>query len=280
MKQGLTISVTTAIILASACAAFYPTAAVAGGLLGDIVRAIPGGKAAGDALDETSRRVKEAVPPYKVIEEGGSSVVRKTVEELKGETAGPTLAAWITASKGNVINAGVGPIPQQIREALTGFFPEDVLNSVRYRSGWGNEVALPALSFRFGDAAAVTLDDIVMFRNEQDAQYNPELWAHELGHVLQYRKWGILDFAKRYVKDHEAVEREAEDLATRFAVWRHNQLAAGGQQPFQQSINTLPQSSNICRTPMGACQINGFGPIGIQCWCGSYNGPIFGSLSP
>jgi len=50
---------------------------------------------------------------------------------------------------------------------------------------------LPALSFRFGDASAITLDDVVMFRNESDAQNNPVLWAHELAHVMQHEWWGF-----------------------------------------------------------------------------------------
>src|SRR5690606_31577701 len=104
-----------------------------------------------------------------------SQIVRKSIEELSGETAGPVLAEWIRASKRDVINAGVRPIPHHIQESLRGFVPENILQTVRYRSGWGHELALPALSFRFGDAAAITLEDVVMFVHEQDAQTNTTL---------------------------------------------------------------------------------------------------------
>jgi hypothetical protein len=169
----------------------FPAAtAGAGGFLGDVIRAVPGGKQLGDNLDDAHKKLKEAVPIYGRSEEAVSAGVRKSIQELNGEAAGPALAEWIRASRSNVINAGVRPIPQHIRQALSGFIPENILDKVRYRSGWGNEVALPALSFRFGDAAAITLDDIVMFRNEQDAQTNTVLWAHELSHVMQYDRWG------------------------------------------------------------------------------------------
>jgi hypothetical protein len=45
------------------------------------------------------------------------------------------------------------------------------------------------------------------------------LWAHELAHVQQYRKWGIDGFARRYIQDYLAVEQEAEDTEARFGIW-------------------------------------------------------------
>jgi hypothetical protein len=145
----------------------------ASGLLGDVVRAIPGGKKLGDDLDDAHRKLKQAVPPYGRAEETVSGAVRKGFEELGGEAGGPALAEWIRASRANVINAGVRPIPPQIRQAVAGFVPEHILQKVRYRSGWGNEVALPALSFRFGDAAAITLDDIVCFAVSKTLRITP-----------------------------------------------------------------------------------------------------------
>ncbi|KAA0574403.1 DUF4157 domain-containing protein [Azospirillum sp. B21] len=270
----------------------------AGGLIGDIVNVVVPG--AGTALDDANRQVKEAIPPYKAVEEGASGVVRHVANEAAGELGGPALAAWIRASKGDVVGAGVKPMPPQIYAALSGYFPEEILLSVRYRSGWGNEVALPALSFQFGDAAAITLDDAVMFRNEDDAQYNLGLWAHEVSHVQQYKRWGVDEFAKQYTKNHGDVEAEAEDNALRFLTWHEiqvknkqvtfqqsvpaypNQPAPGAASPFgawPQAIG-MPQQVNICRTPFGACQLPVNGPVGVSCWCGTPGGPVFGSLMP
>jgi hypothetical protein len=36
-------------------------------------------------------------------------------------------------------------------------------------------------------------------------------WAHELGHHIQYKRWGgIPGFARQYVLDYQGVEQEAE----------------------------------------------------------------------
>ena len=182
---------------------------IAGGLFGDALNVIVPG--AGTALDDAHRDFKEQVPVYGDVEEGLADGVRKGFEELNGEVDGPILANWIWASRQDVINAGVEPLPPYIYEAMQGYFPEHILQKVRWRTGWGNEIALPALSFRFGDAAAITLDEIVMFRDWDDAQGNLALWAHELTHVVQYDQWGVMDFAKRYVKDYGGVEGEAEE---------------------------------------------------------------------
>ena len=58
---------------------------------------------------------------------------------------------------------------------------------------------------------AVTLDDVVVFRNEVDALTNRELWAHELVHVLQYETLGVEGFAQEYLSSGgSTLEREAD----------------------------------------------------------------------
>lgn len=253
---------------------------IAGGLFGDALNVIVPG--AGTALDDAHRDFKEQVPVYGDVEEGLADGVRKGFEELNGEVDGPILANWIWASRQDVINAGVEPLPPYIYEAMQGYFPEHILQKVRWRTGWGNEIALPALSFRFGDAAAITLDEIVMFRDWDDAQGNLALWAHELTHVVQYDQWGVMDFAKRYVKDYGGVEGEAEDNAGRFLTWYNmRQQTAEAQFPqFPGQEQSIPQQSNRCQTHMGACMIPDFGPVGVSCWCGTPWGPVYGALMP
>jgi Domain of unknown function (DUF4157) len=70
-----------------------------------------------------------------------------------------------------------------------------------------------------GDATAITLGDVVLCRNEQVAETDLKVWAHELTHVMQYQRWGIEGFADRYVRDSAAVEQEAIDNANRFVAW-------------------------------------------------------------
>jgi hypothetical protein len=159
---------------------------------------------------------------------------------------------------------------------------------------------LPALSFRFGDAAAIALIDVVMFRNERDAQNNPKLWAHELTHIQQYQRWGVLDFAKRYVKDHGGVEAEADANAERFASWysrrqissygdgsngNYSSTAPNRPGPYQSAGGyappvIMPQMSMVCRNQFGWCAMMQPNPVGAQCACMTYGGPVYGMVAP
>ncbi|MGV8861715.1 MAG: eCIS core domain-containing protein, partial [Pseudomonas sp.] len=59
------------------------------------------------------------------------------------------------------------------------------------------------------DVGAVTLIDIILFRDAQTAEQSIALWAHELKHVQQYQEWGVDGFAQRYTQDFNAVEAPA-----------------------------------------------------------------------
>ena len=95
-------------------------------------------------------------------------------------------------------------------------YPKSTLDAVTYRVGVGNFFAVPQSVFTFGDMSAVTLDHVIAFKDSWDAQNNYELWAHELQHVMQYEKWGIGDFALKYTRDYQGIEREAEDAAANY----------------------------------------------------------------
>lgn len=127
------------------------------------------------------------------------------------------LARWISTSREDALAAGVLPIPAEVRARLQGHVPEVVLEKARYRVGTGHEFSLHTNAFQRGNAAAITLDDVVLFRSEADANANVTLWAHELHHVQQYDRWGVQGFAQRYTRDYRTVEAEAEDEAARIA---------------------------------------------------------------
>lgn len=143
--------------------------------------------------------------------------------EIAGYAAG-LLAQWIDDSRGQAIQQGVQPMPPNVYRALLGYFPADVLAGVSWRSGTTQDDALPFLAFRYGDATALTLGNIVVFRDPQAAQSDLKLWAHEVTHVLQYRRWGLQGFAARYLRDRDGVEREAYANADRFVAW-HDRIA-------------------------------------------------------
>lgn len=254
----------------------------AGGLIADILKPVIGEKNA-DSLDDAHDRLKNAIPPYKAVEEGVSGAVRHVTREAVVESNGPVLARLIQASRDDARRAGTNSIPRHIRSQLVGYFDARFLDSIRYRVGQGHELSLQANSFRFGDAAAIALGDTIIFRDGYDSQNNSILWAHELAHIDQYRRWGLLNFAKRYIRNYGAVEAEADNVAGRYAVWAEQQRYARSPNTYFNSLNPQNISTpvgNICRTHMGGCQLPQLAPIGMSCYCGTYYGPVYGSVAP
>lgn len=135
------------------------------------------------------------------------------------DMASEALAQWILASRDDAIKAGVQPIPTDIRARLKGHFPEDLLTRVRYRVGTGRDFTLQTRAFK-GNAAAITLGEVILFRPDAKGEAEVRLWAHELIHVQQYARWGVRGFARRYTLDHLGIEREAEAGEARYAAAR------------------------------------------------------------
>ena len=136
------------------------------------------------------------------------------------EYAASTLAGLIDNARQQAIADGVQSVPTIVYRSLLGYFPAGLLQRCRFATGGSQVLSLPALAFSYGDATAITLGDVVLFKSERLADSNLKLWAHELTHVMQYQRWGIDGFADRYVRDSAAVEQEAIDNASRFAAWR------------------------------------------------------------
>ena len=133
-------------MLAVAICLCVPASVNAGGLIGDIVNVvIPG---AGTTLDDAHRQIKEAIPPYKAIEEGTS----KTVNETLVQAGAPALQELIARSRDDALQNGVQPIPPDIRQNLSGFIPESVLNVARYRVNGGGDLTLQVNAIRYGEA--------------------------------------------------------------------------------------------------------------------------------
>jgi Domain of unknown function (DUF4157) len=125
------------------------------------------------------------------------------------DIAATALANALVASRDAAWEQGTEPMPPQIRQALLDWYPADLLDSVEFRVGVAEEATVQSLAMRYGDATAVTAIDTVIFAEVWDAQNNVALWGHEVKHVEQVRRWGLMDFARRYVRDSEAVEAEA-----------------------------------------------------------------------
>lgn len=119
------------------------------------------------------------------------------------------LANWLRLSRETAVNAGVEPIPLDIRVQLEPWYDFQVLDAVRYQVGNPEQLDAASAFLQNPDVAAVTLVDVIVFRNAADARDNVALWAHELKHVQQYQEWGVDDFAARYTRNYEAVEAPA-----------------------------------------------------------------------
>jgi hypothetical protein len=123
----------------------------------------------------------------------------------------PVLRDWIVTSRDAAFAQGVRTIPAEIRAAVNGYVPADVLDRVRWRVDTSSYLSVQQSLFRLGATPAMTLDDVVIFAEESDALEDPTLWVHELFHVMQYRDWGVDGFVARYLEDYQAVEHDAAE---------------------------------------------------------------------
>jgi hypothetical protein len=154
-------------------------------------------------------------------------------KETLAQTAGPVLEAWIVGSRNTAIGTSEA-MPPAMRQALTGYIDDDAMNRVRFKVGDNGILNLAGLSIDYGDrvfgrgVAAVTLIDLIVFANANDAYNNPSLWAHELTHVKQFRDWGTNNFAISYVRNVGSVEDPAYAAGNGYDGWRANQATMQG----------------------------------------------------
>ena len=129
--------------------------------------------------------------------------------------AAPLAAAIRAANMSHYANSR--PIPQDVKNALRGFFPEETLETARYTIG-SVEITLPnAINkvAKYGEAHAVTVGNIIVFSKDPGSfSDTPLWWSHEMAHVEQYRKLGVEKFAYKYMRDlGKSIEREANSEA-------------------------------------------------------------------
>ncbi len=122
------------------------------------------------------------------------------------------LRDWIVQSRHRLLASGVEPIPLHIRAQLEPYFDFAVLDSVRFKVGDPVELNMAHTLMQNPDVSAVTLIDVIVFRDEAEARDDVALWAHELKHVEQYRQLGVDQFAARYARDYRALEAPAYQL--------------------------------------------------------------------
>jgi hypothetical protein len=103
------------------------------------------------------------------------------------------------------------------------------MNRVRYTIQDNGALNLAHLTFQLGmgDATAITLIDVVVFRGPSEAD-DIALWAHELHHVDQYRDWGVRDFAISYARNSDVVEAPAYAKGNGYWAWAAQNRGRGG----------------------------------------------------
>jgi hypothetical protein len=132
--------------------------------------------------------------------------------------AGTALEQWINFSRDQLVS-GAQPIPSYIREQLTGYVDPALMDMVRYRVG---NPGAAGLTLQL-DISAITLVDLIIFKNADEACCNPALWAHEMFHVAQYHVWGTHAFAMQYVRDYRMIENPAYAFQHDYQAWKNNQ---------------------------------------------------------
>ena len=128
-----------------------------------------------------------------------------------------TLASALQRSR-NMVRTDSKPIPDAVKKELMPFYSEETLKDVRYTIGDTSQAGLAGFAIRNGNAAAVTLIDTVVFKDEKYVS-SLALWAHELHHVEQYKDWGLSSFAANYAFGWKEVEAEASARAAAYVAW-------------------------------------------------------------
>lgn len=150
--------------------------------------------------------------------ENASEVTARSASRV-GQAATLAAAAGlrraIMQSRANARRAGTEPIPPAIREQLEDYFPEHVLDRVRW-SYPTPELDLSTIitAWYRAEGGAVTLQDTIIYSTPKAAE-SVFLWSHELTHALQYDELGVRDFARIYVSNPQFLERQARDNAQR-----------------------------------------------------------------
>jgi hypothetical protein len=144
-----------------------------------------------------------------------------TQAQLGGNLIANALETALKRSR-DTVRVDSKPVPEEVIKALTPFYKKETFEGVRYAVGDISPTGLAGFAIRNGNAAAVTLIDTIVFKDE-DYVKNLALWSHEMHHIEQYKEWGLSGFASRYAFGWTQVEEEAEAKAQEFVSWYRDQ---------------------------------------------------------
>jgi hypothetical protein len=170
------------------------------------------------------RQVLSRDPPkadYAWLRQGLGEARKLARAAAKDVRRGSTLAAAnaleqaILYSRASARGTGTQPIPPEIREQLEPYFPQHMLDRVRWAFPNPNlDLGSAVAAWYRREGGAVTLQDTIVYSTPR-ASRSRFLWAHELTHALQYEELGLRDFARIYVTNPQLLEQQAWDNARR-----------------------------------------------------------------
>lgn len=185
----------------------------------------------------------------------------KDVGQAMLNPASPVAATAIRFSRGQALNRGVQPIPGNVRQALTPYFPAQVLDKVRWTTKGGGLTIDAVIANWLSQEGAITLDDVIVFSDQRLAN-DIELWAHEMTHVLQYSQMGVETFAFNYTANWNQLEAQARDNASR-VVASLNSTQAGQQRTWGYQGQLATSNSQLTWTSINQAARSAIPPI--QC---------------
>lgn len=152
--------------------------------------------------------------PERPAEPSSAESTADTAALPGGHMLAPMFVGMIEYLRDDALMRNAGRIPDDVRRLFSGYLPDALLDSVRWRVDEG-ELSLQRSVFLLGETRALTADNVILFASEE-ATRSPLLWAHELYHVSQYAAWGVDGFAARYLSDYETIEHAANEFMFRW----------------------------------------------------------------
>lgn len=247
---------------------FFPASSYSGGLVGDALRAVPGWAPAGNALDALHKYVKDSNHAYRDVEETLSAAYRQVPgvwQDLISGIPSSYESEWISQEKSRAISSGVQRIPPQIFKSLDEYFDAEFLSQISYRVGTVNRTNYPGILPTIGNTEATTLDNVIVFRSQADAQ-NLEIWARELGHVLLFQSLGVNGYAVIMRRNTDAIMLEAHLIQSKFMSFHQHQTWVR-RMKNNPHLTQPGKRSTACTTPDGWCHVRYATQVMAPCRC-------------
>lgn len=242
----------------------------------------------GRNADAEHRRIKDHNPDYRAVEEQGSEIVRRQFTAactVPYQTITNAVIAHCSNWDGRLDDQHLIENAKEILIANRVFHPND-FNGIQIR--W---CPLTGAHGMAPDRGRIYLDTPGKQDSPEDLAV---LLAHEMAHIIQYRRMGSDNFKCEYSRNYvdcgfcqnesHALEREAyqfqENVSNRLA--ENDPTPYTGQNTIQQSFQQQMPPTGVpvryCQTHMGTCQIPpAMVPMGSACYCNTGVGQIPGS---